>query len=179
MSDTNTVDWVEAIGKPAYASIVEMVAALNCDYDRLEELRDERDGFEIDDIDANAAPDGPNYKNDAEAWADENPDDAEELAELIEAAGDCADRDEAFERIQDDALDVTIRGEKVNGEWEADEFIILLSTGGPAVRIKGELSNGEPSRAWLEVQDWFKPWTEYFPADGDTLLTYAQQFCFE
>jgi hypothetical protein len=62
---------------------------------------------------------------------------------------------------------------------EPEDFVILLATGGPAVRIRGELdANKEPSRAWLEVQDWFKPWTEYVPASQDVLLTYAQQFYF-
>lgn len=57
--------------------------------------------------------------------------------------------------------------------------VILLCTGGPAVRIKGELSDNEPTRAWLEVQDWFKPWTEYFEAGlSEVLLTYSQQVYF-
>jgi len=173
-------NWVEEIGAPAYASIAEMVAALECDYDRLEELRDERDGFEFD-PDANAAPDGPGYANDREAWAGENPDDADELKELEEAAGECKDADEARERIEEDALSVEVRsGWTSLGEpLAAEEFAILLTTGGPAVRIMGELDNGEPCRAWLEVQDWGRPWTQYIPADGDTLLTYARVFCFE
>lgn len=145
---TEDNDWVEKIGKPAYESIAEMVSALECDYERLEELREE-----------------------------ENPEHAEELAELEEDAGECSDQDDALQRILDDALDVTIRGERRDGQWTADEFQILLTTGGPAVRIVGELDhNGEPTRAWLEVQDWGKSWTRYFPADQDTLLAYCRCF---
>ena len=42
---------------------------------------------------------------------------------------------------------------------DPDEFRILLSTGGPALRIMGELDRCEPSRCWLEIQDWGTPWT--------------------
>ena len=92
------VEWSDAIGAPTAASIVEMVAALQCDYDRLEELRDERDGHD----------DGP------EAWASENPDDAAELAELESAAGDCENADDARERIMEDPLSVEVRS-----DWHA------------------------------------------------------------
>ena len=158
-------DRLAEVGKSAAASIVEMVAALECDYDRLEELRDERDG--------------PGYANSSEAWATENPDEAEELKELEAAAGECKDQDEARERIQEDALDVRVFGERRNGEWEADRFEILLTTGGPAVRIVGELDgNCEPSRAWLEVQDWGTPWTQHFGIESETLLSYCRCFYF-
>lgn len=61
-------------------------------------------------------------------------------------------------------------------DWEPEEFEILLSTGGPAVRIVGDIdSGGEPSDARLEYQDWGTPWTEYLPAReyGDTLDRFA------
>lgn len=181
-TETRELDWSERIGAPAYANIVEMVTALECDYARLEELKDERDGFEFD-PDANSAPDGPGYKNDAEAWAGENPEEAEELKQLEEAAGGCEDQDQARQRIEEDALSVEVRsGWHSPGDADGirpSEFNILLSTGGPAVRIRGELNDiCEPSRAWLEVQDWGKPWTQYFPADEDVLLAYASCFCF-
>ena len=178
-------DWVERIGKPAADCIAEMVAALECDYERLEELREERESFAFD-PDANTAPDGPGYINDREAWAGENPEDAEELAELEAAAGECQDREDAEGRIQEDALSVEVRSEWLGlSAYATDskvpgEYLILLTTGGPAVRIRGELDgDGEPSRAWLEVQDWFKPWTEYYrPGLDETLLTYSRCFYF-
>lgn len=181
MSNVEETSWVEKIGKPALASIREMVAALECDYDLLEELRNERDGFF--NPHANTAPDGPGYANDREAWAAENPEDAEELKELEEAAGGCKDREEAEQRIQEDALSVQVRSDWCNvGEEDMTpaEFQILLTTGGPAVRIMGELDDhGEPHRAWLEVQDWGKPWTHYYEPDAaDVLLAYARCFVF-
>lgn len=179
---TTDTDWAEKIGKPAASALREMVAALECDYERLDELREERDEYEIDDIDANLAPDGPGYANDLEAWVGENPEDAEELKELEEEAGDCKGRDDAEQRIHEDPLSVEVRSDWVTpgSAMEAGEFMILLATGGPAVRIMGELDeHGEPYRAWLEVQDWFKSWTEYFePGLGDVLLTYSRCFTF-
>lgn len=177
MSDTKH-EPLMAIGKSAYESIQEMVAALECDYDRLEELRDERDGFEFDE-DENTAEDGPNYPNNKAAWVGENEDDAEELKELEDEAGECDDREDAEQRIQEDALSVRVFGERIEGEWQADKFELLLATGGPAVRIMGELDdNCEPDRAWLEVQDWGTQWTQYFKADQETLLAYARCFYF-
>jgi len=92
------------------------------------------------------------------------------------------DADEAREAIQQDALEVTMRSGWVSSgtEMEPVEFQILLCTGGPAVRIRGELTNGEPSRAWIEHQDWGTPWTELVgaPIEQDTLLTYCRQFYF-
>ena len=62
---------------------------------------------------------------------------------------------------------------------EPEEFYILLCTGGPAVRIRGELDpRGEPTRAWIEYQDWFEPWKQYFDTDQATLLVYCRCFYF-
>jgi hypothetical protein len=141
---------LKEIGRNAYASIVAMVEALECDYARLEELRDRE---ELDD------------------------DEREELAELQATAGDCADREDAERRIHDDALSVEVRsGWASPGDTlTAEEFYILIATGGPAVRIRGELDEYcEPIRAWLEVQDWGTPWSQYFDASQEMLLTYAR-----
>ena len=61
---------------------------------------------------------------------------------------------------------------------DAGEFAILLCTGGPAVRIVGELDQGEPCRAWLEYRYWGTPWTRWFDASSDTLCKYAANFFF-
>jgi hypothetical protein len=171
MSDLNE------IGKSQAQSIIEMVAALECDYERLEELRAERDGFSEDVTDLTDAAYTPRK------WSEVNPEDAEELKELEEAAGDCESADDARTRIEEDALSVEVRGDwhsidDQSGLDEPTEFKILLSTGGPASRIRGELSDGEPSRAWLEVQDWGTPWTQVFDISQDTLLAYARVFYF-
>jgi hypothetical protein len=61
-------------------------------------------------------------------------------------------------------------------------YVLLLTTGGPALRIVGSLDEyDEPATAVLEAQDWGTPWTRV-PLSGvqdDTLLAYARHFCFE
>jgi hypothetical protein len=163
-------DSLKETGRCAAASIIEMVAALECDYDRLEELREER----------RSHMDMLITGNEQLQWSDTSL--AEELAELEEAAGECTSAEDARLRIQEDALSVEVRA-----DWHAvgdipdvvnGQFVLLLSTGGPASRIRGELSNAEPRRAWLEVQDWGTPWTQYFDISQDTLLAYARVFYF-
>ena len=69
-----------------------------------------------------------------------------------------------------------------DSKMEIAEFEILLSTGGPACRIIGELDRG--SVAWqsgcrpvLQHQDWFKPWTESsYDIDTNALLWFCEQF---
>lgn len=148
---------LDEIGKCAFEHIAELVAALECDYDRLEELR--------------------------EAYASNtfSQEDEQELAELIAAAGDCKDRDDAERRIHEGPLSVEVRSDwHVPGDSaHPAEFRILLSTGGPATRIIGELNEyGEPTSAKLQVQNWFTPWTEYRGADEEVLLTYCRCFYF-
>jgi hypothetical protein len=171
MPDTKERD-LQEIGANAYSCIVDMVNALECDWDRLAELREEAADL------VRGAVDDPAGAEALEAWKQEN---AEELAELEAEAGEAESREDAERRIAEDPLSIEVRsGWTSLGEpLEAEDFNILLATGGPAVRIVGELDqHGEPSRAWLEVQDWFTPWTEYVGASQDVLLTYARQFYF-
>jgi hypothetical protein len=168
--------------KAGAESIAAMVAALGCDYDRLEELKDER-GALVDAQQAANAGDLEERTAAALALADWDAEYGEEFGDLVDAAGDCEDRDDAERRIQEDPLSIEIRsGWHSPGETlEPEDFQILLTTGGPALRIIGELDeHREPHRAWLEHQNWFKPWTEYHGegCDQDTLLTYCQQFYF-
>lgn len=168
---------LQEIGKSAMESIAEMVAALECDYDRLQELKDERDEWVTND-----GGDEDEQDRTPADWAKEFPDEATELAELEEAAGDCADREEAEQRIQEDPLSLEFRSGWVTSkdEMEPEEFKLLLSTGGPAVQIIGEIdSNGQPSRVRLQAQDWFTAWTDYLDQDTDVLETYCRVFCFE
>lgn len=185
MSTTDRDVRLTEVGKGAYESIREMVAALECDYDRLESLKEEL----LSEFDDQNEKNDPSDEKAFRAWVDNAANSpthpfqetAEELVELWDAAGECKSRDEAEERIHEDALSVEVRsGWATPGEpLAAEEFCILLSTGGPASRIRGELdSHGEPCRAWLEVQDWGTPWTEYVPAESHVLLAYARCFCF-
>lgn len=175
----DATDNAELQAKAQLESIREMLAAVAVDYDRLEELREERDSLEADCKDADAAG-GDEIEEAAAALASWKDDSAAELTELEAAAGDCTSEDDARERIQEDPLSVQLRsGWYSPGETpEPEEFEILLCTGGPAVRILGELGeHNEPSRARLQYQDWGTPWTDYWePGIGDVLLEYAQHF---
>ena len=93
------------------------------------------------------------------------------------------DADAASDAIREDALEVQVRSGWTNpGETlEPAEFNILLCTGGPAVRIMGELDNyGNPERAWLEYKDWGTPWVELIESDTmdkrNALLEYASHY---
>lgn len=69
-----------------------------------------------------------------------------------------------------------------NENLEPDQFEILLSWGGPSVRILGELDRG--SVAWqagcrpiIQHQDWFVPWTESaYVVSTDALLWFCEFF---
>ncbi|HEV2098525.1 MAG TPA: hypothetical protein VGR45_06310 [Stellaceae bacterium] len=95
------------------------------------------------------------------------------IKEMVEAleANDDGETDEARERIVESALSVQVRsGWYSPGALDADtkpaEYEILLTTGGPALRIIGELSSyGEPEDATLEWQDWGTPWTRVHMSD--------------
>lgn len=166
-------------------TIAQLVAALECDYDRLTELREERADIAGDE-ERMALGEG---REALAAWDEEH---GEELKDLIESAtidGDEAkEREHIEQRIQECPLSVQVRGgwyspgQAHDRIGEPEEFEILLSTGGPALRIRGELDEHcEPSRAWLEFQDWGTPWTEFHgegaPAQ-DTLLTFCRVFYF-
>lgn len=95
------------------------------------------------------------------------------------------DEDSARRQIDEAPLEVSVRGDwHTPGDQEAGEpteYYILLGTGGPAARIRGELDRGQPSTAVFEYQDWFKPWTaanNLSNEETSTLLEYAQQFYF-
>ena len=94
------------------------------------------------------------------------------------------DEADAEQRISESVLEVQVRGDwHTPGEHprQEAEFEILLTTGGPACRIVGELDHpGEPRWAWLEHQDWGTPWTplaEGRPPEG-TLLAFASHFLY-
>jgi hypothetical protein len=76
--------------------------------------------------------------------------------------------------------------------------MLLLSAGGPAVRIVGRLDDdNEPTTARMQVADGFGPWRDFDPVDEDgpsairspiiggrrsdeaTLIEYARRFDFD
>lgn len=146
--------------------IREMLAAYQLDWDRLEELRDQRADHEADMAD----------QTDPKPWVIAYPDEAEELADLEEAAGDYASQDDALQAMLENPLDISFRSGWASSreDMQPEEFQILLCTGGPAVRIMGEFNwDGQPYSAWIEYQDWGTPWTMLFDGQADA-LEYAQ-----
>ena len=149
-----------------FESIKEMVAALNVDWDRLEDLREAKAELE-------ANPE-------LDEWSTEN---EEDLQELLNEAGDCKDKEDAEQRIQEDALSVQVRSDwhDPGGDSEATEFQILLCTGGPAVKIEGSLSQyGEPESAEIYFQDWFTKWEPLMLnlEEQEIVLEYCRCFYF-
>jgi hypothetical protein len=93
------------------------------------------------------------------------------------------ERDDALNTIQEDPLSVEVRSGWVapGADMEPEEYMILLCTGGPAVRITGSLDQFfEPNTAKIEYQDWFTPWVEMAISNEDetVLLEYCREFYF-
>lgn len=92
--------------------------------------------------------------------------------------------DDAQRAIDDDPLSIQVRdGWKSPGaESEGpEEYEILITTGGPAARIIGQLGeHSQPTSARFEYQDWFQPWTEviFTSEDHKTLVDYVNCFYF-
>lgn len=133
-----------------------------------------------------------------------------ELVEALEFAqgktpeeisqANAVDHESAECAIRENALSVEVRsgwydpnGHDQTLQDKPFEYRILLCTGGPAVQIRGELSqHGEPITAHLEVQDWLIPWAMFYPKTNrvpydtggnvrnpkEILLTYARCFYF-
>lgn len=106
------------------------------------------------------------------------------IVDMVARLEDPETEEEAREEIENDALSVEVRTSwHVPGgdAGKPDEYRILITTGGPAVQIVGDLNEyGEPDNARLQVQDWFQPWTE-FPTsseEDDALEAYARCFYF-
>jgi hypothetical protein len=82
--------------------------------------------------------------------------------------------------VQEDPLEVQVREDwhGIGEDAEAAEYMILITTGGPALRMIGRLQDYEPESVRLQHQDWGTNWTEYFPEQSDdALIWYATQFC--
>ena len=89
-------------------------------------------------------------------------------ADKADVEGDeYTDADAVRERAIESALSVEVRsGWYSPGEEDKpQEYNILLTTGGPALRIFGELTEfgeADADNSAMQVQDWGTPWTDYY-----------------
>ena len=89
----------------------------------------------------------------------------------------------AREEIQESALEVSVRSgwHSPGGNAKPDEYLVLLSTGGPACRITGYLDQyGQPTSVSLQYQDWGTPWTDLDAGNehDDAMLQFVGCFYF-
>tara|TARA_R100000231_G_scaffold26547_1_gene24051 strand:- start:187 stop:585 length:399 start_codon:yes stop_codon:yes gene_type:complete len=84
--------------------------------------------------------------------------------QIFENLKDFESQDQLRESILNSALSVEFRSgwySSLDHELVPEEFKILLSWGGPALRIIGELDNYGPVNPKLQYQDWGTFWTDF------------------
>lgn len=90
------------------------------------------------------------------------------------------DPDAVIEQAQERALSVDVRSGWYSAGMspEPEQYRILLTTGGPALQLIGDLNRWtEPEdMPTLQWQDWGTPWTDYYPADLDDWDAAAEWF---
>ena len=173
-----TENHAEKQARAQVESIVAMVAALECDYARLDELRGMR-AMRAEFVYEYCAATGAETTAAQKTWVAEFTAASTELEELEAAAGNCTSEDEAREAIEQGPLAVEVRSNwHAPGEpGEPEEFRIVLCTGGPHVEIVGDLDRGEPSRPRILYRDWGTS-GELFDFDREAVLTYCRVFYF-
>ena len=87
------------------------------------------------------------------------------------------------ESILNSVLSIQVRSgwTSLNESFEPQEFNILLSWGGPSLRIIGDLNEyKEPENPVLQFQDWFTKWEDLKinSQQYDALVWYCSQFYF-
>lgn len=147
---------LQQIGAAAWEAIADLIANYNNPYrkwtdDQVREALDLEDDEEVTDRhrDELADEDPNNLKEDAERAIEEDP------LEIQYCTGWYSISEGTPEKPK--------------------EFYVLITTGGPAVRIMGEFDqHGNITRAYMQVQDWFTPWVDVYHADQDTLIRYCE-----
>ena len=89
--------------------------------------------------------------------------------------------EDVTEHARELPLSVLVRSDwhQVGSESTHSEFEILLSTGGPAVRVLGDLDSYlEPYRPGLQFSDWGVDWTDHPESNVAALLWFAGLFYF-
>ena len=82
----------------------------------------------------------------------------------LQESNDYNQQDELRESVLNSALSVEFRSgwySSLDDELVPEEFKILLTWGGPALRIIGELDNYGPVNPKLQFQDWGTPWIDF------------------
>ena len=82
----------------------------------------------------------------------------------LEESNDYNQQDELRESVLNSALSIEFRSgwySSLDDELVPEEFKILLSWGGPALRVIGELNDYGPVNPKLQYQDWGTPWTDF------------------
>jgi hypothetical protein len=107
-----------------------------------------------------------------------------EMLAAVHKAKTDKDRESAEQTILEDPLSVQFRGgwHSMGESGKDEEYKILLCTGGPAVRITGDIDvYGDAYSCELQYQDWGTTWTCYCLKDVEekALLQYAQFFVFD
>ena len=93
---------------------------------------------------------------------------AGEGASVYIDGGEFTDPDSVNDYVVNSVLSVEVRSGWVSagscGQMAPEEFRILLSWGGPACQIIGELDNGQVyGTPVIQHQDWGTYWTDYHP----------------
>ena len=104
-------------------------------------------------------------------------------AESVEVDGmTFCDSDTLWDTVLNTPLDVSVRSAwaSVGTEFEVDEYQVLLSTGGPSLRIHGDLDScGRAVNARLEWQDRGTGWRdEGVDINEDALDWFVEMFYF-
>lgn len=87
--------------------------------------------------------------------------------------------------IQESILEVSVSAEgwyRPGEKLKPDTYRILLTTGGPACQVKGDLNEfGQPLTAEIQYQDWGTRWMRLptTSEQDEALMEYARQFYYE
>lgn len=121
------------------------------------------------------------------------------IKELVSRLEDARENDDGTIEVVEEDVHAQALSVEVRSFWytpgddqqhKPGEYRILLTWGGPALQLVGELTeHGEPETAKLQHQDWGTGWTDSFPyitdrepveweAYKETLLTFARCFWF-
>ncbi len=106
---------------------------------------------------------------------------AQEIEDGYEPEGFEFDEDAAREAIQEDPLSFQVRSgwySPGSEDNEPEEFELLLSTGGPATRIIGDIDRGNLTNPRLQAQDWFTGWQDIRTSseEDEALQRYVDEF---